>query len=162
MADLVDVMREVAADYYFSLPHSTRSGARVFVDEVLQILQTPGLGSRAREAAAACQAAYPVANPNPVQEKLRAAIIDAYARSAKPHPRLEDRAAAYADTIIAEFATDRIEAALARAARHATASEHLWEIEQARMREMEIARNRRRPPRKPLYQCRSPPLGATF
>ena len=44
MTDLVDdVVREVAADYYFSLPHSTRSGAAVFVDEMLQLLRFPGL-----------------------------------------------------------------------------------------------------------------------
>jgi hypothetical protein len=60
-------------------------------------------------------------------------------------------AAAYADTIIAEFTPWRVEAALQHAARMAAASEHLWEIEQARWREAEIARNRRKLPRKPLY-----------
>jgi hypothetical protein len=59
--------------------------------------------------------------------------------------------AAYADTIAAEFTTDRIEAALRHAARHAAASEHLWEVERAREREAEIARNRRRPLRKLPY-----------
>ena len=141
-------MREVAGDYYFSLPNSTRSGARVFVDDMLELLRTPGLGSRVREAAAACEAAYPIINPNPFQENLRPAIFDCYIRSARPHPRREDMAAAAADTIVAEFTTDRVEAAL-----HAAVSEHLWEIEQARWREEEIARNRRRPKRAKLYPC---------
>jgi hypothetical protein len=69
----------------------------------------------------------------------------------RPHPRREDMAAAAADTIVAEFTTDRVEAALQRAARHAAASEHLWEVERAREREAEIARNRRKPPRKLPY-----------
>jgi hypothetical protein len=42
--------------------------------------------------------------------------------------------------------------ALTAVARSA-ASEHLWEVERAREREEEIARNRRRPPRKPLFSC---------
>lgn len=151
--DVVTVVREVAADYYFSLPNSTRSGARDFVDDMLELLRTPGLGSRVREAAAACEAAYPIINPNPFQENLRPAIFDCYTRSARPHPRREDMAAAGADTIVAEFTTDRVEAALQRAARHAAASEYLWEIEQARWREEEIARNRRRPKRVKLYPC---------
>lgn len=151
MSGLESTVREVTGDYYFSLPHSTRSGGRVFVDDMVQLLQTPGLGSRSTEAAAACEAAYPVVNPNPVQENLRAAIIDAYMRSAKPHQHLEDMALAYADTIVAEFTTDRIEAALRHAARMAAASEHLWEVERAREREAEIARNRRKSRRKLPY-----------
>jgi hypothetical protein len=153
MSDLETVVRQVAGDYYFSLPHSTRSGARVFVDDMLELLRTPGLGSRVREAAAACEAEYPIINPNPFQENLRAAIFDCYMRSARPHPRRQDMAAAAADTIVAEFTTDRVEAAQQRAARHAAASEHLWEIEQARWREAEIARNRPRPKRVKLYPC---------
>jgi hypothetical protein len=70
---------------------------------------------------------------------------------AKPHPRLEDMALAYADTIVAEFTTDRIEAALRHAARTAAVSEHLWEVERAREREAEIARNRRKSRRKLPY-----------
>jgi hypothetical protein len=50
-------------------------------------------------------------------------------------------------------AVERVEAALRRAARMSAASKHLMEIEQARWREIEIARNRREPPRKPLYPC---------
>ena len=151
--DLETVVRKVAADYYFSLPNSTRSGARVFVDDMLELLRTPGLGSRVREAAAACEADYPIINPNPFQENLRPAIFDCYTRSARPHPRREDMAAAGADTIVAEFTTDRVEAALQRAARHAAASAHLWEVERAREREAEIARNRPRPKRAKLYPC---------
>jgi hypothetical protein len=148
---LEDIVREVAAHFYFEQPFSTRSGARVFVDGVLTIVRSPGLLARAREAAAVCEADYPVSNPNPFQENLRAAIFDRYMRSARPHPRREDMGAAYADTIAAEFATDRIEAALRRAAQHAAASEHLMRVEQARRREEEIARNRREPLRKLPY-----------
>ena len=152
MSDLETVVREVAADYYFDLPHSTHAGAAVFVQEILQVLHMPGLGARAREAAAACEVDYPVLNPNLFQENLRAAIIDRYRRVARPHPRLGDQAAAFADTIIAEYTSAVIEAALAHAARLA-AAEHLMQIEQARWREDEIARNRRRPRRKALYPC---------
>ena len=153
MSDLETVAREVAADYYFDLPHSTHSGAAVFLQEILQVLHMPGLGARAREAAAACEVDYPVLNPNLFQQNLRAAIIDRYRRVARPHPRLADQAAAFADTIIAEYTSAVIEAALARAARLAAASEHLMRIEQARWREDEIARNRRRPRKKALYPC---------
>jgi hypothetical protein len=151
MSDLETVVREVAADYYFSLPHSTRSGAAVFIDAMLQLLQMPGLGARAREAAGAREADDPVLNPTPLQESLRAAIVDRYMRVAHPHPRLEDKAAAFADTIVGQFAPQHVEPALRRAERHAAASQHLWEVEQARERELEIARNRPRPRRRPLY-----------
>jgi len=125
MSELETVVREVVPDYYYSLPHSTRSGCRVFVDDLLEILHTPGLGARAREAAAACDPAYPVLNPTPLQENLRSAIIDRYLRANWKHPRLEDMAAAYADTVVAEFTPWRVEAALQHAARMAAASEHL-------------------------------------
>jgi len=68
-------------------------------------------------------------------------------RVVRPHPRLEDQAAAFADTIIAQFRPDYVAAALRHAARFATASEHHMQVEQARWREAEIARNRRKPPR---------------
>jgi len=152
MSDLETVVREVAPDYYYSVPNSTRSGVRVFLDDMLELLHTPGLVARAREAAGVCEADYPVLNPTALQESLRAAIIDRYIRTVRQHPRLEDQAAAFADTIIAAYTPDRIEAALQRAARMSAASEHLIEIEQARWREMEIARNRRKPPRKAIYR----------
>jgi hypothetical protein len=152
MSDLETVMREVAPDYYFLQPGSTRSGVRAFVDDMFDFLQTPGLVPRAREAAQVCEA-EPVRNPNVFQEILRAAVFDFYRRSVRPHPRLDDMAAAFADTIIAPFTLDRIETALRRAERLSAVSEHLWEVERAREREAEIARNRRRPPRKPLYPC---------
>jgi len=96
MTDAATIVREVAADYYFSLPHSTRSGAAVFVDEMLQLLHMSGVVPRARETAAACEADYPVVNPHPFQEILRAAFIDGYRRTVRPHPRLADQAAAFA------------------------------------------------------------------
>jgi hypothetical protein len=127
-------MREVAPDYYFLQPGSTRSGVRAFVDDMFDILHTPGLVPRAREAAQACEA-EPVTNPNAFQEKLRAAVFDLYRRTVRPHPRVEDMAAAFADTIVAPFTPERIETALRRAERLAAASEHLWEVERARERE---------------------------
>jgi hypothetical protein len=151
MTDLVDdVVREVSADYYFSLPGSTGSGAAVLVDEMLQLLHSPGLLARARDASV-CEVDYPVVNPDSFQDSLRAAIIDRYRRVVRPHPRLEDQAAAFADTIIAQFRPGYVEAALRRAARYAAASEHHMQVEQARWREEEIARNRRKPPRRKLY-----------
>ena len=153
MTDAATIVREVAADYYFSLPHSTRSGAAVFVDEMLQLLHMSGVVPRAREAAAACEADYPVVNPHPFQEILRAAFIDGYRRTVRPHPRLADQAAAFADTIIARFSPEYVEPALQRAARLAAASEHLMQVQQARWREEEIARNRPRPKRVKLYPC---------
>jgi hypothetical protein len=147
-----DVVREVSADYYFSLPHSTRSGAAVFVDEMLKLL-TPELVARAREAAGACEADYPVLSPTVLQERLLAAIVDRYRRIVRPHPRLADQAAAFAETIIAAFGPEAEAAALRYARRMASASEHLAQVEYARAREEEIARNRRKPPRRPLYPC---------
>jgi hypothetical protein len=47
----------------------------------------------------------------------------------------------------------RIDWALQHAERLAAASDHLMEVEQARWREQEIARNRHKPPRKKLYDC---------
>jgi hypothetical protein len=94
---------------------------------------------------------YPVETPDLFQESLRAAIVDRYHRVARPHPRLEDQAAAFANTIIAQFRPGYVEAALRRTARFAAASKHHMQLEQARRREEEIARNRRKPPRRKLY-----------
>jgi hypothetical protein len=150
MSELEPVMHDVAPVYYFMQPGSTRSGVRVFVEDMFNILYTPGLVPRAREAAQICEA-QPVINPNAFQERLRAAVFDLYRRTVRAHPRLDDMAAAFAETIIEPFTSWRIETALQRAERLAAASEHLWEVERAREREAEIARNRRRPRRKPLY-----------
>ena len=83
---------------------------------MLQLLHMSGVVPRAREAAAACEADYPVVNPHPFQENLRAAFIDGYTRTVRPHPRLADQAAAFADTIIAQFSPEYVEPALQRAA----------------------------------------------
>jgi hypothetical protein len=152
MSDLVDIVREVAADYYLSLPHSTRSGAAVFVDEMLKLLM-PELVTRARSAAGACEPDCVVENPTVLQEDLRSAIVDRYTRTARPHPRLADQAAAFAETIIVAFGPAQESSALGYARRMAAASEHLMRVEQARWREEEIARNRRKPPRRKLYDC---------
>ena len=92
MSELETVMHEVAPDYYFMQPGSTRSGVRVFVEDMFNILYTPGLVPRAREAAQICEA-EPVINPNAFQERLRAAVFDLYRRTVRPHPRLDDMAA---------------------------------------------------------------------
>jgi hypothetical protein len=153
MSDPEPIVCQIAADFYFSQPNSSRSGAKVFVADMLQLLRTPGLGARVKEATAACEADYPVLEPNLLQENLFAALFDDTMRSARPHPRLEDMAAARADTIVAEFTTERIDAALRHTTQYARISEHHWEVERAREREAEIARNRRRAPRKALYPC---------
>jgi hypothetical protein len=150
--DLLSIVRLAAVDLYFEFPNTTRAGAVVFADEMLKLL-TPGLVARAREAAAACEADYPVLNPTPFQESLRRGIIDAYCRTVRAHPRLDDQAAAFAETIIEPFGREAEAAALRYANRMGTASEHLAQVEHARAREEEIRRNRRKPPRRPLYPC---------
>jgi hypothetical protein len=120
MSDLETVMQEVAPDYYFLQPGSTRSGVGAFVDDMFDILHTPGLVPRAREAAQICEA-VPVTNPNAFQEKLRAAVFDLYRRTVRPHPRIEDMAAAFADTLVAPFTSERIETRLIAACQDASA-----------------------------------------
>jgi hypothetical protein len=150
MSDLLEVVRLVALDHYLEQPGATRTGAAVFVDEMLKLL-TPELVGRARSAAGACEADYVESDPTPLQVRLRAAIIDRYRRTVRPHPRLEDQAAAFADTIISNFGPAAEKVALDHAGRLAAATEHLMQAEYAREREKEIARNRPRPPRRPLY-----------
>jgi hypothetical protein len=150
MTDLVEVVASVAGDHYFSLPLSTSSRREgdLFVGEMVGVLHKPGLLARVREAARDCEA-DPVLDPSTLQQNLRAALIDRFMAISRPHPRLADQAAAFADTIIAEYGLAVETAALKRARQLATAPS--LEIERAREREAEIARNRPRPARRPLY-----------
>jgi hypothetical protein len=150
MSDLLEVVRLVVVDHYLELPGATRNGATVFVEEMLKLL-TPELVGRARSAAGACEADYVENDPTPLQVRLRAAIIDRYRRTVRPHPRIDDQAAAFADTIILNFGPMAEKVALDHAERLAAASEWMMRAEEAREREREIARNRPRPRRRPLY-----------
>ena len=106
----------------------------------------------ARDAASQCSAPW-VENATLLQQRLREALIDFYKQSARSHPRIEDQARAFAETVIAEVGPEVESAALRQVERMQHLSDIEWQYAQAVEREEEIARNRRRPRRKALYPC---------
>jgi hypothetical protein len=146
------IMAAVVDGYWETSPQPTRQGAGIFVNYVMNHLRGLGVIPRAREAASRCSALC-VENASLLQKRLREALVDFYKRAARPHPRIEDQARAFAETVIAEFGSMIESAAFRQVARLEHLSEVEWQYAQAVAREEEIARNRRRPPRRPLYPC---------
>jgi hypothetical protein len=110
----------------------------------------PTVITRAMEAANGCDV-QPVDPKSGLQERLADALRDSFTQWRPPHPRDRDKARAFAEVIVAEItpAVDREAFETAARRQHMTESELAEEA--AREREAEIERNRRRPPRKPLY-----------
>ena len=88
-----------------------------------------------------------------LQRRLREALVDFYKQSARPHPRIEDQARAFAETVIAEVGPQVESAALRQVERMQHLSDIEWQYAQAVAREEEIVRNRPRPKRAKLYPC---------
>ena len=150
---LDEVIKAVLVDFYWeTMPQPTRQGAGIFVNYLMDHLRGPGVMRNARDAASQCSAPW-VENATLLQRRLREALVDFYKQSARPHPRIEDQARAFAETVIAEVGPEVESAALVQVERMQHLSEIEWQYAQAVEREAEIARNRRRPRRKALYPC---------
>ena len=150
---LEEVIKAVLVDFYWeTVPQPTRQGAGIFVNYLMDHLRGPGVMRNARDAASQCSAPW-VENATLLQRRLREALVDFYKQSARPHPRIEDQARAFAETVIAEVGPEVESAALVQVERMQHLSEIEWQYAQAVEREAEIARNRRRPRRKALYPC---------
>ena len=150
---LDEVIKAVVADCYWeTAPQPTRQGAGIFVNYLMDQLRGPGVMRNAREAASQCSAPW-VENATLLQRRLREALVDFYKQSARSHPRIEDQARAFAETVIAEVGPEVESAALVQVERMQHLSEIEWQYAQAVEREAEIARNRPRPRRKALYPC---------
>lgn len=102
MMELEDIVTAIAADHYYEMaPQPTRQGIAIYINYMVNLVKAPGVISRAWEAASLCEAA-PVFVTE-LQQKLRVALIDLLVSLAKTHPRRDDKARAFAETIIAEF-----------------------------------------------------------
>jgi hypothetical protein len=80
---------------------------------------------------------------------IRDALITYIAPRTRP-PRQDDKARAFAETLVAVYNEANVQAAMRQAARYAPLDPEqsaAWE------REAEIERNRRRPRRRGLYSC---------
>jgi hypothetical protein len=150
---LEEVIKAVLVNFYWeTVPQPTRQGAGIFVNYLMDHLRGPGVMRNARDAAGQCSAPW-VENATLLQRRLREALVDFYKQSARPHPRIEDQARAFAETVIAEVGPEVESAALRQVERMQHLSEIEWQYAQAVEREAEIARNRPRPRRKALYPC---------
>ena len=153
MMSIEEVIKAVLADHYITtIPQATRQGVALFVNYLMNDLRGPGVMRNAREAASQCSAPW-VENATLLQQRLREALINFYEQSARSHPRIEDQARAFAETVIAEVGPEVESAALRQVERMQHLSDIEWQYAQAVEREAEIARNRRRPRRKALYPC---------
>jgi hypothetical protein len=150
---LDEVIKAVLVNFYWeTVPQPTRQGAGIFVNYLMDHLRGPGVMRNARDAASQCSAPW-VENATLLQRRLREALVDFYKQSARSHPRIEDQARAFAETVIAEVGPQVESAALRQVERMQHLSDIEWQYAQAVAREEEIARNRPRPRRKVLYPC---------
>ena len=150
---LEEVIKAVLVNFYWeTVPQPTRQGAGIFVNYLMDHLRGPGVMRNARDAASQCSAPS-VENATLLQRRLREALVDFYKQSARPHPRIEDQARAFAETVIAEVGPEVESAALRQVERLQHLSDIEWQYAQAVAREDEIARNRPRPKRAKLYPC---------
>ena len=107
-----EVIKAVLADHYIAtIPQPTRQGAGIFVNYLMDHLRGPGVMRNARDAASQCSAPW-VENATLLQRRLREALVDFYKQSARPHPRIEDQARAFAEAVIAEVGPEVESAAL--------------------------------------------------
>jgi hypothetical protein len=150
---LEEVIKAVLVNFYWeTVPQPTRQGAGIFVNYLMDHLRGPGVMRNARDAASQCSAPW-VDNATLLQRRLREALVDFYKQSARSHPRIEDQARAFAETVIAEVGPEVESAALRQVERLQHLSDIEWQYAQAVAREDEIARNRPRPKRAKLYPC---------
>ena len=153
-ATLEEIIWAVVVDHYIATAPQppTRQGLALFANYLMDHLRSPGVMRNAREAASQCSAPW-VENATLLQQRPREALVDFYKQSARSHPRIEDQARAFAETVIAEVGPEVESAALVQVERMQHLSEIEWQYAQAVEREAEIARNRRRPRRRALYPC---------
>jgi hypothetical protein len=150
---LEEVIKAVLVDFYWeTVPQPTRQGAGIFVNYLMDHLRGPGVMRNARDAASQCSAPW-VENATLLQRRLREALVDFYKQSARPHPRIEDQARAFAEAVIVEVGPEIERAAFVQVERMQHLSDIEWQYAQAVAREEEIARNRPRPKRAKLYPC---------
>jgi hypothetical protein len=153
-ATLEEVIKAVLVDHYIATAPqpATRQGLALFVNYMMDQLRGPGVMRNAADAASQCCAPW-VGDATLLQQRLREALIDFYQHTARSHPRIEDQAHAFAETVIAELGPAVESVALRQVERLQHLSEIEWQYAQAVAREDEIARNRRRPKRRALYPC---------
>ena len=150
---LEEVIKAVCVNFYWeTVPQPTRQGAGIFVNYLMDHLRGPGVMRNARDAASQCSGPW-VENATLLQRRLREALVDFYKQSVRSHPRIEDQARAFAETVIAEVGPEVESAALRQVERLQHLSDIEWQYAQAVAREDEIARNRPRPKRAKLYPC---------
>jgi hypothetical protein len=102
-ATLEEIIWAVVVDHYIATAPQppTRQGVALFANYLMDHLRGPGVMRNAREVASQCSAPW-VDNASLLQQRLREALVDFYRHTARPHPRIEDQASAFAEAVIAE------------------------------------------------------------
>jgi hypothetical protein len=157
---LMQVVATVARSYYFdtstnpsyALPAPTPAGTEIFAQYILERVFAPGVMSRVMQAARECDV-RPVHDKSVLQQRLFDALLDFLPQIWSSHPRNADRAKAAAEVIVAELSPAVEKQAFEAASRRQHMTQGELQQEEAQEREAEIERNRRRPGRKPLYNC---------
>lgn len=155
---LMQVIATAARGYYFdtasnpsyALPAPTPAGAEIFTHFMVERVFAPGVMPWALEAARKCDVRS-VYNKSLLQQRLADTLVDFMPQLWRPHPRNVDRARAGAEVIVAEVGPAVEKQAFEAASRLQHMTELEMQEEAAQERELEIARNRRKPPRRKLY-----------
>jgi hypothetical protein len=154
---LMQVVATVARGYYFdtstnpsyALRAPTPAGTEIFAKYILDRVFAPGVMPRAMEAARECDVRT-VHDKSVLQQRLFDALCDFLPQLWRPHPRNADRARAAGEVMVAEVGPAVEKRAFEAASRRQHMTEGELQQEEAREREAEIERNRRRPRRR-LY-----------
>jgi hypothetical protein len=141
---------DLSSDPASALPSPTPKGAEIFAQCIHDRVFAPGVIPRAMEAARACDVQR-VHGKSVLQERLADALRDYFSSIATAHPRNHDKASAFAEVIVAEIPPAIEGQAFDTAARRQHMTESELQEEEARERDAEIERNRRRQRRGPLY-----------
>jgi hypothetical protein len=147
MSELDDMVAAVAEDHYARFyPLGRRPD--LFIEGARKILHQTGLLADAYAAANDCEGVA-VGQQSEWQRTLWQALRGLYLQKSRPHALQMQRAEAFASVVSAAFAL----AAEAEIIRHIGEVGAMRPDEyQAREREDEFERHRRKPPRRPLYQ----------
>ena len=149
MISFREIIVPILGTHYRLMP-APPSGEDTYVEFLLDEWLARGVPARAQYAADTCTS-EPVHQKTPLQQKLYAGIVDFYNHTTDDHPAKERKAKAYAETMVGSLTSWIEQAALEKARRYGSMSEQEQVEEREFEREDEIARNRPRPPKKPLY-----------
>jgi len=149
MTQIADVIGLIARSHYFAIGGRPGDACQTFIGALVEGVPL-GAVNRAFEAATYCEAVS-ISGKTDLQTKMLNELERAYLSATKPHPLGKRKAECFAETLLPFFDAVAEQRALALADASVRQSDSSRVHSASLEREAEIERNRRRPPRRPLY-----------